>query len=126
LLSRARSELLFPAGPIEDLDGRMLVIQPALLLESARAGGYGAGAFSRKYGPGPGAARLTRFRLVLEFLLESQAEISDAGLACSREPMMIREEFVRFLLNWHLEPRQRRIPRIALSRFLDEWGHRWI
>lgn len=110
----------------QGLDGGMLVISLASLLEAARARSRTASTFSRKYGPRLGANRLSRFRLVLEFLRDSHAEIADSGLANPGEPMMIQEEFVRFLLNWKVGPAQRRISKSALRRFLDEWGHRWI
>jgi len=111
---------------MQGLDGGMLVIQLASSLEAARARSRAASAFSRKYGPRVGADRLSKFCLVLEFLEDSRAEIANAGLANTGEPMTIQEEFVRFLLSWDVGRTQRRIPKSALRRFLDEWGHRWI
>jgi hypothetical protein len=104
----------------------MLVIRLAPSLEAARARKLAASVFTSKYGPGIGATRLAKHRLVLKFLEDSRAEIASTGLADNREPMTIHGEFLRFLLNWKVGPAQRRIPESALRRFLDEWGHRWI
>ena len=40
--------------------------------------------------------------------------------------MVVREEFVSFLLNYKLDTLQAEIPPWATRRFLDEWSHRWI
>jgi hypothetical protein len=126
LLSSAHPGQSSQTFAIDDLDGRMLVIQLATSLDATRAGTPATDVFSKKYESGLAAQRLARFRLVLEFLEDSRAEISKAGLADGRDPLAVREEFVRYLLHWKTEPRQQRIPSRALSRFLDDWGHRWI
>jgi hypothetical protein len=126
LISSARPGLSFQTRSIQGLDADSLVFQLAPLLETARARKPAASVFTRKYGPGIGATRLAKYRLVLEFLEDLRAEIASTGLADNREPMTIHKEFVRFLLNWKVGPAQRRIPESALRRFLDEWGHRWI
>ena len=126
LLSPAKPHLPFSGHTIETLDGRMLVIHLASLLEAARAREHATRVFVQKYGPAAGASRFSRFCLVLDFLGNSHAEISNSGLAENREPIAIREEFVRYLLDWKVGPKQRRLPKSALSRFLDDWGHRWM
>jgi hypothetical protein len=40
--------------------------------------------------------------------------------------MNVYREFVEFLLNYADFPTHREIPEMALTHFLDEWGHRWI
>jgi hypothetical protein len=114
------------ARSIPDLDGDRLVIRLAPSLEAAGARRHAATVFSEKYGPATGATRLAKYCVILEFLEDSRADIVSAGLADDREPMTICEAFVQFLLDWKAVPAQRRIPKCALRRFLDEWGHRWI
>ena len=82
--------------------------------------------FVGKYGREAETAYRFRFRLVLKFLETWRAEILQSGLADGARPMAVREEFVDYLLKYQLDPTQNAIPKSALRRFLDEWGHRRI
>jgi hypothetical protein len=106
-MSAAASTPMLAVPVSRRLDGRYLVFRPAAL--------------SRP--PGPAGARLS---LVVHFLADNRAELVDMGLALEREPLVVREEFVAFLLAYRVRTGQRRIPARALRKFLDEWDHRWL
>jgi hypothetical protein len=114
-----------PARTIEDVDARRLFLRLEPALRATRGGMRTRGVFLEKYGPGLAARRLARFRLVLEYLEGSHSRLCGAGLSNGHDPMAVCEDFVRFLLTWKLGPDEPRIPARVLSRFLDDWGHRW-
>ena len=110
------------SATIQLIDGRMHVVRPDLALKVGMD--TQRELFVTKYGRGPETAYRSRFLLVLRFIETWQGEIRQSDLADGAEPMAVREEFVDFLLNYQLDAMQEAIPRSALRRFLDEWGHR--
>jgi hypothetical protein len=110
------------ADRVERLDGWYLVLHPEttrLDLREARA------FFQERFGPDSGALRHTRFLAICRFLHENRADIVRCGLSVRDEPLTVREELVQFLIRRYTRPGET-IPHSALTRFLDEWGHRWI
>jgi hypothetical protein len=112
-------------GSFEDrfkhLDGWYLVLRP----EAARPNAREARAvFRERYGPGSGALRLARFLAVSRFLNERRADIAHSGLSAPGDPLSVREELVQYLIARYVRPGEA-IPGSGLTRFLDEWGHRW-
>lgn len=107
------------------VDGSMLLVRVALLRQSRRRWPGATKALRRKYGTKTDGT-LMRLHLVLDFLDRWRDEIRRSGLSEEDEPMMVREEFVRHLLEHRVDPSEPYIPANALTRFLDEWGHRWL
>jgi hypothetical protein len=82
--------------------------------------------FDVHYGARSGSEHERRFRQVVEYIDAHRDALTEAGLARDGEPIAVREEFVGWLLSCDLEASRREIPESALTRFLDEWGHRWL
>lgn len=112
------------ARTIDPVDGRMNVVDLRLAHRSGRIEQQRL--FVRKYGSRVGSACYERFRLVLEFLDAYQSQACESGLASSEQGMAVREECLDYLLGCPLNAHPEEIPRHALRRFLDEWGHRWM
>ena len=106
------------------IDGRMNVVDLRLARRSSQV--EQRRLFVRKYGSRVGSAFYFRFRLVLEFLDAYRCEACESDLATSEPSMAVREEFVDYLLRCPLDAHHKEIPKHALRRFLDEWGHRWM
>jgi len=111
---------------VESLDGQLMSIETASLLEAASERSEVLSIFCNTYGLEEGPRRASRFRAVLEFLEEHGDAIVWAGLAYDRRPMNVYREFIEFLLKHDGGVGQRKIPETALTRFVDEWGLRWI
>ena len=124
LLSKTYPQVSELSATIQMIDGRMHVVRPGLALKVGMD--TQRKLFVGKYGREAETAYRFRFRLVLKFLETWRAEILQSGLADGARPMAVREEFVDYLLKYQLDPTQNAIPKSALRRFLDEWGHRRI
>jgi hypothetical protein len=95
-------------------------------LDAVRAQESSLHLFCTSYGESDGPNRLCRFCATLEYLHGHWPQLCRAGLASDQLPHQVYEEFVDFLLAFEPETRGPRIPDRALTRFLDEWGHRWM
>jgi hypothetical protein len=126
LLASTQHESSLPPDCIQTPDGRLLPLPTLPLLAALESQDRATDAFLHRYGPDLGADHFERFRLVLDFIASHQSEMKATGLAASREPLAIREEFLDFLLNVSITKDAARIPDTVLGRFLDEWGTRWI
>jgi hypothetical protein len=124
ILATVRPDLASSPTIVELLDGRKALIR-ARLLRHAAATRPVAKAFKVKYEENAEKI-LQQLKAVSEFLDQWRVEIAESGLAEDGEPMAVREEFVEFLLHYGIDSREPEIPRVALNRFLDEWGHRWF
>jgi hypothetical protein len=124
----ARTSATSKATPhfVECLDGQLISIESGTLLEAASARSEVLSIFCVTYGLEEGPRRASRFRAALEFLEEHGDTVIWAGLAYDRGSMKVYREFVEFLLNHEERSGRGKIPETAVSRFLDEWGHRWI
>ena len=111
---------------VECLDGQLMSIETGLMLEAATDRSEVLSIFCKTYGLEEGPRRASRFHAVLEFLEEHGDAIVWAGLAYDRRPMNVFREFIEFLLKHDGGVGQRKIPETALTRFVDEWGLRWI
>jgi hypothetical protein len=113
-------------GPFEDrvehLDGRYLVIHPGTAHLDVKTA---AAIFRERGGPGSRRLRPAAFLATSQFLDEHRAEIIRSGLARRDDPLTVREDLVRFLIARYTHSGGE-IPEGALTRFLDEWGHRWV
>jgi hypothetical protein len=107
---------------VEHLDGWYLVLHH----ESTRLDVREAKAmFRERFGSGPRVRQLAMFLSTSRFLDECRADIVRSGLSIGDDPLTVREELVCFLIARYTR-RGKEIPESALTRFLDEWGHRWI
>lgn len=122
LLSKTAHPLSDFSATIQLLDGRMHVVRPNLALKVGKD--TQRKLFERKYGREAETAYRERFQLVLKFLETWREEILQNGLADDARPMAVREEFVDYLLKYRLDPTQTSLPKSAIRRFVDEWGHR--
>lgn len=122
LLSKTPHPLADFSATIQLIDGRMHVVRPDLALKVDMDAQRKL--FESKYGREAETAYRLRFHQVLDFLETWRAEILQSGLADGARPMAVREEFVEYLLKYPLDRTQTGIPKSALRRFLDEWGHR--
>ena len=111
---------------VECLDGQLVSIETGVLLEAASERSEVLSIFCNTYGREEGPGRASSFCAALVFLEAHGDAVIRAGLAYDRRPLTVYREFVEFLLNHDGDRGQRQIPNIALPRFLDEWGHRWI
>jgi len=119
------SDLGMPQPILQDPDGRSFFIHTALLRSTGAGRRAAVQLFREKYGPAARSA-LLRFKLVVDFLNRWQREIARSGFADDGQPMAVREEFLRYLLRYRLQPGNPQIPRSAIIEFLDDWGHRWF
>ena len=126
LLDAAQPAGAGPLNCVEQPDGRMLPLPTDPLRRAMKTRRDAAEWFSARYGPELGQEHERRFRAVLDYVETHRGELMEAGLASEGEPIVVREEFVDYLLNCRDESARQRIPGSALSRFLDEWGTRWL
>jgi hypothetical protein len=106
------------------IDGRLHVVRTGIVREVARDRRQAV--FSRKYGPAAEALYRHRFEAIVDFVATRRSELLKAGLAEERDGFAVREEFVEFLLRPDASGTWGEIPKSAILRFLDEWGHRWM
>ncbi len=107
------------------VDGCMRIVHADLLCEALDLPEV-ARAFGRKYRGEAGPARLQRFALVVDFLHERAAEVVDCGVAQEEAASLaVRDDLLRYLLGYPVEPDARELPPGIFARFLDEWAHRW-
>ena len=104
-------------------DGRLLPLPTDPLRQAMTSAARASRCFERRYGARSGSEHEQRFRLVVEYIDTHRDELRAAGLASAGEPIAVREELVAWLLSCDVEDS---IPESALTRFLDEWGHRWM
>jgi hypothetical protein len=114
------------ARTLEEPDGRVVVMPVRSLLHAVERKRRALSSFSSKYGPASSVPRLRRFGGVLYFLHNYRAELTRSELARDGEPMVVREELLRYLFTCDTEPGGHRIPANALTGFLYDWSHRWI
>lgn len=126
LLAAAHPSGAGPLHCVEQPDGRLLPLPTDPLRRAMKARQDAAQCFSTKYGPELGEEHERRFRAVVDYVETHRGELMEAGLASEGEPIAVREEFVDYLLNRGVEAARQHIPGSALSRFLDEWGTRWL
>ena len=112
------------AAAREFIDGKWLAVRPTLRfdLDSRSTRDF----FAKKYGSDSETSFRTRFDLVLRFLADYEVELAKNGLAQGRVPMAVREEFIDYLLQFRLSPKQRQIPEAALRLYLDELERSWL
>jgi len=122
ILSKTPHPLADFSATIQLIDGRMHVVRPDLALKVGMDAQRKL--FESKYGREAETAYRLRFHQVLDFLETWRTEVLQSGLADGARPMAVREEFVEYLLKYPLDRTQTGIPKSALRRFLDEWGHR--
>jgi len=114
-----------PPKLVEALDGRRVSLRAKPLLDAVRVQDSSLCLFCDSYGEVDGPDRLCRFCAALEYLHGHWPQLCRAGLASDHPPYEVYEEFVEFLLAFEPGAGRQTIPDRALTRFLDEWGHRW-
>lgn len=119
----ATSELASRLQCVDRPDGRLLPLPTDPLRRAMTCAADASRCFEARYGARSGGEHERRFRLVVEYIDGHRDELAEAGLASGGETIAVREEFVGWLLSSDVESS---IPESALTRFLDEWGHRWI
>lgn len=114
------------SGPFEDRVERHGERYLALHRESTRLEVREATARCREHlVSGSRMRRLATFFAICRFLDEHRADIVRNGLSIRDDPLTVREELVCFLITRYSRP-GKEISECALTRFLDEWGHRWM
>ncbi len=110
---------------VDRLEGRMIVLQAPHLSADPEARQAAGDALQAKYGRYAEAV-IKRFILVQDFLIEGCARMDYAGLGREAEKEEVCQEFLDYLLNYHVNPARPGLPKDAMDRFLDDWGHRWM
>ena len=103
----------------------MIVLQAPHLSADREARQAAGVALEAKYGRSADAV-MERFTLVQDFLIDGCARVDYTGLGREADKEEVCQEFLSYLLNFHVNPARPGLPEDALDRFLDEWGHRWM
>ncbi len=109
--------------PVEDWERRWYPVC-VHALRQALVSADPAALFLRKYGHENAAARVRLLRALVGFLHDRRGDLTDAGLAQEGEPLLVDEEFLRYLLDAVRARGSQEIPRYALAEFLDALGHK--
>ncbi len=112
-----------PLEPLEDLETRWYPVHVHALRHALLSGDPTA-LFFEKYGYEKGAARMRLFSAIVEFLHDRREGVTEAGLARENEPLLVDEEFLRYVLDLPRSRGDGAIPGYAVIEFLDALGHR--